>query len=199
MLYWTLIALLIIVINIMVSKATKNGYSPDLLSGKLALVTGAGKGIGRACAVALVAAGATVIAVARTDEDLVSLRAELGEALIPWVMDATSEDFLEKVKTDDVKWQDVVVELRGTISHKYFDNWALNLNLDTRNLLVLDTEEDEESVYYGTGFLGGNATIIGQTDKLVIDVIGRTNKGTRFVIPISDVKTATSSSFQLPT
>lgn len=99
---------------------------------------------------------------------------------------------LEDVQIEDTKHK-TRGELRGTISHKYFDNWALNLNLDTRNLLVLDTEEDEESVYYGTGFLGGNATIIGQTDKLVIDVIGRTNKGTRFVIPISDVKTATSS------
>ena len=48
-------------------------------------------------------------------------------------------------------------------------------------------------MYYGTGFLAGNATIKGPTDKLVIDVIGKTNRGTRFVIPISDVKTATSS------
>ena len=83
--------------------------------------------------------------------------------------------------------------LKGTISHKYFDNWRLNLDLTTKNLLVLNTEEEETSLYYGTGFLGGNATIIGPTDKLVIDVVGKTNKGTRFVIPISDVKTVASS------
>ncbi|GGK56568.1 MULTISPECIES: translocation/assembly module TamB domain-containing protein [Flavobacteriaceae] len=83
--------------------------------------------------------------------------------------------------------------LKGTISHKYFDNWALNLELNTRNLLVLNTEEEETSLYYGTGFLAGNASIIGPTDKLVIDVVGRTNKGTRFVIPISDVKTVSAS------
>jgi hypothetical protein len=99
---------------------------------------------------------------------------------------------LEDVKIRDTKHK-TSGELKGTIAHKFFDNWALNLNLNTNNLLVLDTEETEESVYYGTGFLGGNSTIKGPTDKLVIDVIGKTNRGTRFVIPISDVKTVTSS------
>ena len=85
------------VINNMVSKAIKGPYSNELLEGKLAMVTGAGKGIGRACAVALVEAGAQVIAVARTEEDLDSLRNEMGERLLPWVMDATSDDFISKV------------------------------------------------------------------------------------------------------
>lgn len=81
----------------MVSKTIKSPYSAELLNEKLAMVTGAGKGIGRACAVALVEAGAEVIAVARTKEDLDSLRNEMGERLIPWVMDATSDDFIARV------------------------------------------------------------------------------------------------------
>ena len=81
----------------MVSESKSNGYSPQLLKGKLALVTGAGKGIGRACACALVGAGASVIAVARTDADLLSLRNELGEQLIPWVMDATGKEFIDQL------------------------------------------------------------------------------------------------------
>jgi NAD(P)-dependent dehydrogenase (short-subunit alcohol dehydrogenase family) len=40
------------------------------LKNKFALVTGAGKGLGRACAIALAEAGATIIAVSRTKSDL---------------------------------------------------------------------------------------------------------------------------------
>ena len=83
--------------------------------------------------------------------------------------------------------------LTGTLKHSYFDDWMLDLNLNTDNLLVLNTVEEENSVYYGTGFIEGNATITGLTDKLVIDVIGKTKKGTHLVIPISDVKTVETS------
>jgi len=91
---------------------SKSLYSPQLLNAKLALVTGAGKGIGRACAQALVAAGASVIAVARTDDDLRSLREELGEQLIPWVMDATSEQFLSQLA--DQTFIDILVNNIGS-------------------------------------------------------------------------------------
>ena len=40
------------------------------LQGKIAIVTGAGKGIGREAALAIAAEGATVAAVARTQSDL---------------------------------------------------------------------------------------------------------------------------------
>ena len=40
------------------------------LEGKIAIVTGAGKGIGRDTALAAAAEGATVVAVARTQADL---------------------------------------------------------------------------------------------------------------------------------
>ena len=65
-------------------------------------------------------------------------------------------------------------KLTGTISHQNFETWRLNLNLNTKNLLVLNTVEQENSVYYGTGFLEGYATLFGPTDKLVINVVGTT-------------------------
>lgn len=51
-------------------------------SGKTVIITGAGKGIGRACAQIMAARGAQVIAMTRTQADLDSLEAEIGSRSI---------------------------------------------------------------------------------------------------------------------
>ncbi|XP_028675512.1 L-xylulose reductase [Erpetoichthys calabaricus] len=62
---------------------------------KRALVTGAGKGIGRDTAKALVKGGASVIAVSRTQSDLDSLKAEC-PAIIPICVDLSNWEATEK-------------------------------------------------------------------------------------------------------
>src|SRR5688500_5610855 len=47
-------------------------------SGKSIIITGAGKGIGRACALHLANAGAEIVAMSRTQSDLDSLCSEFG-------------------------------------------------------------------------------------------------------------------------
>lgn len=79
-------------------------------------------------------------------------------------------------------------DFNGTISHLNFESWYLDLDINSTNLLVLDTDETEESLYYGTAFINGNARITGLTDHLTIDVNAATNAGTTFVIPLSDLK-----------
>jgi NAD(P)-dependent dehydrogenase (short-subunit alcohol dehydrogenase family) len=71
------------------------------LTGKTALVTGAGRGIGRAIALSLAAAGARVLAVARTESDLLSLAAEAEGRITPWVDDVLSAAFYDRVEALD--------------------------------------------------------------------------------------------------
>lgn len=73
------------------------GFDSETLRGKRILVTGAGRGIGRQCALACVAAGANVIAVARTEKDLNSLVEAGGNAVEVWAEDVTSDSLRERI------------------------------------------------------------------------------------------------------
>lgn len=57
------------------------------LTGKIAVVTGAGAGIGKAVTESMIAAGACVVTVDRDQEALTKLRDQHGEVAIPLVMD----------------------------------------------------------------------------------------------------------------
>ncbi|TBN17916.1 translocation/assembly module TamB domain-containing protein [Hyunsoonleella pacifica] len=85
--------------------------------------------------------------------------------------------------------------LNGKLSHINLSDWRLDLGLSTGRLLVLDTKETEESLYYGTGFVGGTASIYGPTEELVISVVGETKRGTVFKIPLSDTESFGDNSF----
>ncbi|AUC77824.1 N-acetyl-gamma-glutamyl-phosphate reductase [Olleya sp. Bg11-27] len=93
--------------------------------------------------------------------------------------------FFNKINITDSKEKTKGV-LDGSISHTNFSKWKLDLNLETPRLLVLDTKENEDSLYYGTGFIGGSASIFGPTEGLSINVIAQTKKGTVFKIPLND-------------
>lgn len=79
-------------------------------------------------------------------------------------------------------------KLSGVIKHKNFGFWELGLDLKSQNLLVLDTELTPESLYYGTAFIDGTASISGPTDKLFIDVKATTQDGTIFKVPLNDAE-----------
>ncbi len=86
--------------------------------------------------------------------------------------------------------------LDGFITHERFSKWKLGLDILAKDrLLVLDTEEDEESLYFGTGFIKGNASITGPTKGLVINVNATTEEGTVFKIPLRDTESLGDNSF----
>ena len=98
---------------------------------------------------------------------------------------------LEGLKLFDTKHKTRGI-LNGNISHRNFEQWFLDLKIDTKNLLVLDTENTEEALFYGTAFMDGTATISGLTDQLSIEINAKTNPKTVFVVPLKDIETVDS-------
>lgn len=85
--------------------------------------------------------------------------------------------------------------LEGEINYDKFNNWNLDLNINSSNLLVLNTMQNEESKYFGTAFMRGTASIKGLTSDLLINVTGTTLPNTKFVLPLSDIKQVENNRF----
>ena len=86
------------------------------LNQKYALITGAGKGLGRACAIALAEAGATIIALSRTKSDLDKLEQDikkLDRKIIKISCDVMNYKEIKK-KIDKIKTIDILVNNAGT-------------------------------------------------------------------------------------
>ena len=108
------------------------------LKNKYALVTGAGKGLGRACALAMAEAGATILALSRTQSDLDKLERDIKKIkgkIIKIKCDVMNYEDL-KNKLDRIKIIDILVNNAGTnIPEPFLDikqssmNYLVDLNL----------------------------------------------------------------------
>ena len=119
----------------------------DALSGKVALITGAGRGIGRAIALAFAEEGAAVALVARSRADLAGVAAEIrergGRALaVPTdvTQDAAVESVVENV-AGELGRLDVLVTSAGTasfapVAESKPGDWDAMLALNLRAMMV---------------------------------------------------------------
>ena len=108
------------------------------LKNKYALVTGAGKGLGRACSIALAECGATVIALSRTPSDLDKLEKQIKKIkgkIIKICCDVMDYDDL-KQKLEKIRIIDILVNNAGTNFPEPFEkikqesmNYLVDLNL----------------------------------------------------------------------
>ena len=86
-------------------------------------------------------------------------------------------------------------KMSGKIKHSNFANWILDLDINSSRMLVLNTNNDNKPLYYGTAFVGVSVGIKGQAEALVIKAEVLTKKGTTFVIPLNDTQVLSNSDY----
>ena len=83
----------------------------EVLKGKNAVVTGAGSGIGKAIANAMVRSGAVVVGIGRQQEKLKKTAEEIGNGYVPFVCDVSNVDHLDER----------ITEIAGLFENKHID------------------------------------------------------------------------------
>ncbi len=111
------------------------------------------------------------------------------------IIDLTDERFLFRNNTlTDTKYG-TKGNLNGYIEHNNFGDWKLDLAVNSKRLLALDTKDSEDAAYYGTAFIDGTATIKGPTNSLFIKVDAKSEKGTAVKIPINNAESVSDNIF----
>jgi hypothetical protein len=110
------------------------------------------------------------------------------------IVDLTDEKFLFRNNLlTDTKYSTKGI-LNGNVSHNDFSDWKLDLTINSKRLLALDTKDSEDAAYFGTAFINGIATINGPAANLFIKVDAKSEKGTSIKIPINNAESVSDNS-----
>ena len=101
----------------------------------------------------------------------------------------------KNIKVTDEKGNNAV--LSGSVFHKYFKDYAVDLivNMDKNACLVLNTQQKDNELFYGTAYASGVTTIKSGPNSLSFDISAKTGKGTKFYIPLTSSLSVSESSF----
>ncbi len=133
--------------------------TPEMrLDGKVAVVTGAGRGLGRACAFALAAAGADVVLVSRTLSELEAVAAEIaseGGAAQPLVCDVSDMTDIERC-LGGLARIDILVNNAGTNAPEPFvnvseENYDRVMGLNVKSLFFASQVAAKKMIAQGDG------------------------------------------------
>ena len=161
------------------------------LEGKIAVVTGAGKGIGRAAALALANEGAAVVVTSRTESDLQALATEIealgGRALVvPADVSQTAD--VERLKSAahaafgqvDILVNNAGVGKNGTVATLTIDDFDWIMNTNFRSTFLCTKAFMPEMIERGGGniiFVGSVAGMMGLPNEPVYCASKHAQKG----------------------
>ena len=130
------------------------------LNGKVAIVTGASRGLGKAMAIALAEAGANIVGVGQSNMDKTSKEIEeKGKEFLAIQADLTSTEKIEEIITKTIQKFgriDILVNNAGTIRREDAINytehdWDDILNLNLKTLFFLSQRVAKEFIKQKTG------------------------------------------------
>jgi len=171
------------------------------LAGRVAVVTGASKGLGKAMAVALAAEGARVALIGRDREQLLALAEEIGTAggiAEPFPADVTSEeqvgrtcrDIVERFGQVNILINNAGINVRKSIDDSTLEDWhnVMNTNVTSAFLMCRTLLPDMRGRGYGriinmtsimshvsmpnrVAYSASKAALLGMTKALALEVV----------------------------
>ncbi len=85
--------------------------------------------------------------------------------------------------------------INGSITHNYFEKFNLDVRMNTTNLLCLNTNSKDNELYYGKAYASGQFNFRGPIEDIKIDITAKTERGTKFYIPLSDEYSISKQNF----
>ncbi len=143
------------------------------LEGKVALVTGAGQGFGRAFSLALAEAGAHVVCaekVKATLDETTELVRKFGHKVLPLVVDVASIDDVERMKSDifsEFRRLDIAVNNAGIIHKPYrlhetpIGEWNRLISINLTGVFICMQKEIELMISQKSGVIINISSILG--------------------------------------
>jgi NAD(P)-dependent dehydrogenase (short-subunit alcohol dehydrogenase family) len=139
------------------------------LNGKRAIVTGAGSGIGRACAIALAREGARVALVGRREDQLKRVAEEIGDSATVISADVSRKPDVDRIVEQtatrlgglDVLLNNAGVLHVGTAEHITEEQWDQTFNVNVRGLWLLSRAVLPHMRKAGGGSIINLASVLG--------------------------------------
>ncbi|MBA3680244.1 MAG: translocation/assembly module TamB [Bacteroidetes bacterium] len=85
--------------------------------------------------------------------------------------------------------------INGNIFHSNFTKIQLDYDVTFRNMLVLNTNINQNNTFYGKVYSTGNMGIYGFLNKLYMEVNAETNKNSKFILPLDGPADVAESDF----
>jgi len=97
-----------------------------------------------------------------------------------------------EISNNDIIFNDLLIydinhnicRASGRVTSNYFRDFALNIYLYPDRFMALNTTERDNDLFYGRVFASGLVNITGPTNNITMNISARTNRNTRFFIPL---------------